>query len=110
MYNKTKTFSSQFVLERVQSQDFWSLLNKTDDIDKQVSDWVDSTHSRIVNVSAPAMHAEWLDNTYTRKVIILSIVVIYMPVEDTVDGAYPEYRELGTDFADGTDAVAGTTS
>ena len=98
MLHKTKLFSSQFVIEKSQDQEFWSLVNKTEDIDKQINEWVDVTKSNIVNLSPPTMHAEWLDNTYAKKVIILSIVVIYAPTEEDNVGRYPEYKATGSEF------------
>jgi len=89
---KTKLFSSQFVVER-EEDGGWALLNKTDDIDDQINNWVDSTSSYIVNVSPPAMHAEWTDSTNKRKTIILSIMIIYKTLESSNVIEYPEFRE-----------------
>ena len=92
MLLKTKLFSSQFVVER-EEDGSWALLNKTDDIDDQINSWVDSTSSYIVNVSPPAMHAEWIDSTNRRKTIILSVMVIYKALESNNVIEYPEFRE-----------------
>jgi hypothetical protein len=93
MYYKTKTFSSQFVVEKDQANQAWNLVNKTDDIDAQINSWVDATESMIITSSAPAMHAEWLDGDHTKKIIILSVIIIYLPGGTDNDGAYPEFRE-----------------
>jgi len=93
MLIKTKLFSSQFVVER-EEDGSWSTLNKTDDIDDQINMWVDTTNNVIVNTSAPAMHAEWLDAEHKRKTIIVSLIVMYT-TEETSYVEYPEFREPG---------------
>ena len=97
MLLKTKLFSSQFVVER-EEDGSWSMLNKTDDIDDQINIWVESTNSYLVNISPPAMHAEWVDLTNKRKTIILSVMVIYKVLESRNVIEYPEFRESMPDF------------
>lgn len=87
---KTKMFSSQFVVEKDQYGS-WSLLNKTEDIDDQINLWVDVSGSKLVNVSPPAMHAEWIDKECNKKTIIVSIMVMY--VQEDSGNEYPEFRE-----------------
>jgi hypothetical protein len=93
MYYKTKTFSSQFVVEKDSANQSWNLINKTDDIDSQINNWVDATESMIITSSAPSMHAEWLDSDHAKKIIILSVIIIYLPKGADNDGTYPEFRE-----------------
>jgi monomeric isocitrate dehydrogenase len=92
MLYKTKLFSSQYIVEKDEATGLWDMTGKSDDIDTQINDWVDTTGNRIFSSSAPAMHAEWTDNTFKRKTIIISLVVIYVPEEDLNVGEYPEYR------------------
>lgn len=91
---KTKMFSAQFIVEKDSTNESWALLNKTEDLDDQINDWVEATQNKIVSTSAPAMHAEWMDAGFTKKVIIVSIVVIYAPTEFDNAAAYPEFRDI----------------
>lgn len=97
MLFKTKLFSSQFVVERVEGGS-WETLNKTEDVDTQINEWVDETGSTIVSTSSPSIHAEWLDSEKKRKTIIVSVMVIYTPEGEENVGSYPELRDP-TDFS-----------
>jgi hypothetical protein len=86
---KTKLFSSQFVVER-DEYGSWGVLNKTEDVDDQVNSWVEESGNKIVGVSPPAMHAEWIDKECSKKTIIVSVMVMYTEGEGY---EYPEFRE-----------------
>ena len=92
MLYKTKMFSSQYTVEKDTNNSLWDMTQKTEDIDAQINNWVDSTGNRVVSVSAPAMHAEWIDPDRKKKTIIMSLVVIYVPEEALDVGEFPEYR------------------
>jgi len=97
MLFKTKLFSSQFVVERNEGGS-WDTLNKTEDVDTQINDWVDATSNTIVSTSAPSIHAEWLDAGNKRKTIIVSVMVIYTTEGEENVGSYPELRDT-TEFS-----------
>ena len=78
---KTKMFSEQLVIDRAPNTETgWSAPTKLSDaVDKQINDWVDKTGNEVVSVSTPGLYMTWLDPDKIKKLIFVSVMVMYIP-------------------------------
>lgn len=80
---KTKQFSERLTVKRHKDEKSGNYIwieptLHSLPLDEAINKWVDTTGNEIINITAPSIFTEWVDNEKTIKSIIVSVMILYI--------------------------------
>lgn len=80
---KTKLFVEQLIIKRREDGLWEPPIAQGKSLDQAINDWIDQTGNEVVNLTAPSMYMQWMDTEKTVRVVLASVMVVFVPAIQT---------------------------